>query len=312
MLQPFAWVELHGLSSPAGQKLNGQRGELQTPPPPDDQARWDIRLFDDGRIVRAKPDNISLTAGREQSVVKVGGADGSGFGVMVYKSWTAYARHTKATPHDEQFAGSPPSDNGTYVVAVEFANLDEVPALKQALLPDEALRRRLRAPLGKRKPSGVHGTALLYGLSANGQQPLTHSELLLAEAGLFAAVQFLRKLHPSPPPPYFAATRFVPCTEAVSVDIGGTHTRQIAMQCSFPSGNVLAPHRNWKSYPGIVSQYAPRPNSVKTIADAVEITGDRSYMPRIPCNRHSLTHSWRFQTVRPQTGSGERAVGRRI
>ena len=92
---PRLWdtVELHGLTSAAGQALNGQRGEVLPPRPPEgsaDDERWHVRLFHDGRVVRSKAANLLVRDDlADEAVVKVCGADGGSFGIMVYASWAA-------------------------------------------------------------------------------------------------------------------------------------------------------------------------------------------------------------------------------
>ena len=155
----FDLVELFGLTSAAGKKLNGLQGELVPPQPSADiaVARWPVRLLDNGRIVKAKPENTKLIAAAEDTfVVKVSGADNGEPGLLVYKSWAACWQHNEQTHVHGDF---PPSDNGLFMMAVSFVDFNKFPHMKPMSEADDAMRRRLSAPLAKRSVTGFSSTS---------------------------------------------------------------------------------------------------------------------------------------------------------
>jgi hypothetical protein len=261
--QLFDTVELIGLLSSAGQKLNGCRGEVVPPKTVDgnQDGRWSVRLFDNGRIVRSKPENVKVVA-RDDCVVKVCGGDGGDFGLMVYKSWAACFVHNFPAAADE----IPPSDNGMYALSVQFVDPEELsPEFKRTMAADERLRKRLSAPVceGTSKP-------MFFGMSVGGQLHCSRRELRLAEAGLFAATRFVRALvtRPLPPLPYYCPTSFEPCSTVLEIERNSSRG-VLQLHCTFPSGNMQARHYRWCSNPGLVQRFAPKPPSVSTVAQAI-------------------------------------------
>jgi hypothetical protein len=225
-------------------------------------------LFADGKTSSFKPTNFTLCDDGDDAIVNIVGGDGGEFGIRVYKSWAGfYQRHPSFPMKPGTKPSPPPSDNGTFMLMVEFGNLDNHPEMRPMFAKDEALRRRLKAPLAK------NSCPMLIGFSEHGQ-PLTRGDLLLTEAALFSAVRFVRLLRqrPYPPPPYFCPTSFEPRKEQMSYEVNvvqqnahrpkAHELRIVQARCTFPSGNIPTPFYKWGCYPELVQLYAPRPRQV--------------------------------------------------
>lgn len=277
-------VELYGLSSEAGQKLNGLRGEIVQPlprgPPGEEEPRWSIRLLADGRTVRAKRGNIRMTSTGTDCVIKIAGGDGGDVGLMVYKSWAAFWHGCDYLPPNAATESRPPpSDNGTSLLMIAYFSDSNDTYSRDLTQRDEALCRRLKAPLAARAAGGVGGMPVFYGLSEGPeQQPVTAQELRLAEAGLLAAVRFVRMLAeaPHPPKPYFCPTSFEPREELLEAVSAGGIGRVVRMRCTFPSGNLPCTQHKWCSCPEPIRRFAPRPGHVCSIQDAMDYHRDVS------------------------------------
>ena len=156
---------------------------------------------------------------------------------MVYKSWATFWHGSDNLPPNASTQSRPaPSDNGTSLLMISYFSDSSETYSRDLTQRDEALCRRLKAPLAARAAGGVGGVPIFYGISEGPeQQPVTAQELRLAEAGLLAAVRFVRLLAetPHPPKPYFCPTSFEPCEALLEVP-GGTEGRVVRMHCAFP------------------------------------------------------------------------------
>ena len=178
----------------------------------------------------------------------------------------------------ESYSKPPPSRSGVYFISVDFSNWDLLPRnFKRLLAADKSLCKRLGAPIASRTPSKVHGFPILSARCDRPGLSISRKDLRLVEAGMFAAVRFVRMLatRPYPPPPYYAPFTFQQ-TEAVLEVTRRKHGRNgskggrtIRMRCAFPSGNLESLHYKHVSNPGYVKRFAPRPPNVRTTLQAV-------------------------------------------
>ena len=255
----FACVEVAGLTSEAGRSLNGRRGELVPPKPAGAGERWAVRLFTDGRRVKVKPENLRQVDDPDELVVKVGGADGGAYGVQMYSSWAALWAH-----HNSR-SGDPPLE-GQFSLTVEFEDPKDVWPM---ISDDAAAQRRLGAPVARHRATGALAFPLLCAQTAAAPRPVSSPvEVAWARIALLAASQFVHQLSQRPwPPGHHCPTSFEPLRSEFTLDHLG---RAAQVFCTFPSGNLNPKHYLWKSFPGAARELAPRPGTVRTVAQAVE------------------------------------------
>ena len=275
-VQVYDTVEIQGLQG--AKELNGRKGEILPNVSSSSSERFRVRLFKEGKFISVKKKNLKLIQG-DDFIVKVLGGDGGNPGCGFYKTWNAVNVQNKHGPYAApECAMMNPSHvtctRGVYAVSCLFYDLEgEESQLKYLLDKDMKLAKRIKAPMAK-PGKACSGFPFLCGHSTVPNQRVSREELRMLTASLLACSRFYKDLFksPIPPKPYFLALDFQPLVQSynIPVKLGKKKpSKNIQMQCSYPSGHLETPHIKSCSQPGGIRHYAARPRDCYTPAQAI-------------------------------------------